>query len=110
MLGKSKQKKVDHQEAVRKEMEEAGEEARKGQEARDIINNPYFMELLQDLHNGYEQLVNSLNPTESEQFTFYQTKKDALRDIRVNLEQQVKRGEEAEKLLTGAPKKRGLIT
>lgn len=107
MLGKKKSKET--QEDIRESLENAGEEARKGQEAKAILGNRFFMELLQDLQNGYEQLVVGLNPNETEQFTFFQTKKDALRDIRVNLEQAVMRGEEAEKLLTGGPKKRGII-
>jgi len=92
------------------EMEKLGETSRKGQEARDLVSNLFLQQTLEEVLGAYNQIINELGPAETEKFSHYASKKDAIRDVRITLQALDKKGQDADLLLAGkAPKKRGLL-
>lgn len=83
------------------------EQSRKGQDSRDLLANPAFTTLLDDVEDAYNTIIKGLGPDESDNFSHIASKKDALRDIRLTLTTLDAQGEKADLELSGdKPKKR----
>lgn len=82
----------------------------KGQDARDLLHTPAFINLMNELEEGCKELILGLRGNETEAFTFYNTKRDVLKDITNSLQAMLVKGEQAQEKLSGTElPKRGLI-
>lgn len=100
-----KKKKLSYEEETKLRSEIAA-----GQDATDLLAFPGFVKLIKNIEVGCDKLLLELRYTETEAFSFYSIKKEALKDIVNNLKVLEAKGKDAEEVLAGdPPRKRGLL-